>query len=539
MYPLHILVSFLTLSLSANLALCRSTCTINLNEEFRPREEPLILNVAGKEILYPTHGSSIQVKGGDKIRVFCGSKNFKNYKDHSEDTVLIQCVTGNRFKTLRSPTGNSDPDSKTPLLQFLSYLLSASDSYQGGYFSCKAPLKSAVRRSGPCSILDKHRNNHLSEFNIGFQVDAYLLPIITVCFNTVLKSVLWSKHMVSPSVQYHMTKVARIRFIQDRDAYGTLKNVEHLYDRNQQVETISKLVNSKALAQKYIQKDGHSLAYFARGHLSPKGDFVYSGEQLATFHYINVAPQWQYFNGGQWEKIESALRNYIVHNGVKVHVTTGTIGITQLEDEKGEDKDIYLYYNQNKGEKLVKVPKLYFKLVQFGNSSSPLNVAIVGVNQPYENHVKMTTNDVICEDVCHRYPWLSSISEQNDQRQSAGYIYCCTFKDFRSYLESAKDSMLEHTTLHDPMTFGEIRDTIELNEDSFGPNQEDVRTLVNTRLHDPVTFGEIRDDIELYEDRFGPNQEDIGDKIELNEDSVGPNQQDVRSLVNSLGKGPE
>ncbi|KAL1458029.1 hypothetical protein WDU94_008204 [Cyamophila willieti] len=100
MYQLPILVAFL--ALSAKQASCRSSCTINLNAEFKPQGEPLFLSPDRKNILYPTNGSSISVQGGDKLRVFCGSKNFKNFKDHSGDSLLIQCVTGNRFKTLSS-----------------------------------------------------------------------------------------------------------------------------------------------------------------------------------------------------------------------------------------------------------------------------------------------------------------------------------------------------------------------------------------------------------------------------------------------------
>ncbi|XP_017300419.2 elongation of very long chain fatty acids protein AAEL008004-like [Diaphorina citri] len=67
---------------------------------------------------------------------------------------------------------------------------------------------------------------------------------------------------------------------------------------------------------------------------------------------------------GQWEKIESTLRRYVIQHRVKASILTLTLGITQLEDEQHEDRNIYLYYKETTGEKLIKVPKLYVKLNQ-------------------------------------------------------------------------------------------------------------------------------------------------------------------------------
>ncbi|KAI5705068.1 hypothetical protein M8J75_011553 [Diaphorina citri] len=364
---------------------CKTTCTINLNQ-YSPQEEPLFLNPEGTEILYPTDRANLEITGGLKLRVYCGSRNFKIVNTHTEDSLLVQCISGNAFKILDStqqyrqvfsyfpsdnfPSGNF-PSGHFPSgdEQAASFPFGGSEHALGGKtagvqartFACRSVVRADIRPGKPCGL--NRVDNHHREYSIGFSVGKGFLPLISVCFNTHLKSVLWSKHSVSPSVEHHMSKVPRIRFIQDREPYGTL------------------------LTDKYIVNNGKSLAYFARGHLAPKGDFVYAGEQLATFRLVNVAPQWQYFNGGE----------------VKASILTLTLGITQLEDEQHEDRNIYLYFKETTGEKLIKVPKLYVKIIKFGAEASSRNVVIVGVNQPYESHVKMSTNDVICPDVCDSY----------------------------------------------------------------------------------------------------------------------------------------
>lgn len=75
-------------------------------------------------------------------------------------------------------------------------------------------------------------------------------------------------------------------------------SVNSLYTQKVQKTNIALLVG-EAMADVYY-KD----TYLARGHLAAKTDFVLSTEQRATFSYINCVPQWQSFNGGNWNTLE-------------------------------------------------------------------------------------------------------------------------------------------------------------------------------------------------------------------------------------------
>ena len=49
--------------------------------------------------------------------------------------------------------------------------------------------------------------------------------------------------------------------------------------------------------------------YFAKGHLCPDAGFVYNVMQDATYYFLNVAPQFQSFNNGNWKSLEYAVRD--------------------------------------------------------------------------------------------------------------------------------------------------------------------------------------------------------------------------------------
>ena len=76
----------------------------------------------------------------------------------------------------------------------------------------------------------------------------------------------------------------------------------------------------------------------------------------STFYFINVAPQWQSFNGGNWVDIENAVRDLNVDQGRELMVYTGTSGVALLDDEEGDKVEIFLYPYGDGGDRLP-VPK--------------------------------------------------------------------------------------------------------------------------------------------------------------------------------------
>merc|ERR550519_2541828 len=116
------------------------------------------------------------------------------------------------------------------------------------------------------------------------------------------------------------------------------------------------MIGSTSLAETYFP--GGSI-YIARGHLAPNADYMLYAWQDATFTFIDVAPQWQSFNAGNWLVVEDGVRSLAETNG-DILVWTGTHDILQLKDSNNNLVDIYL---DDKLEKKLPVPKYFWKVV--------------------------------------------------------------------------------------------------------------------------------------------------------------------------------
>jgi len=74
----------------------------------------------------------------------------------------------------------------------------------------------------------------------------------------------------------------------------------------------------------YENYDSQNQQFFARGHLTPNADFSKQEERELTMITTNIAPQWQRFNGGNWNNLETAMRLYANNTQRALYVFTGT-----------------------------------------------------------------------------------------------------------------------------------------------------------------------------------------------------------------------
>ena len=70
--------------------------------------------------------------------------------------------------------------------------------------------------------------------------------------------------------------------------------------------------------------------YFARGHLSPDADFLTEMEADATYQYVNVVPQWQAFNNGNWKVIMKKIFNHFKKKSSKI---VYVLSIVKMKDK--------------------------------------------------------------------------------------------------------------------------------------------------------------------------------------------------------------
>lgn len=55
-----------------------------------------------------------------------------------------------------------------------------------------------------------------------------------------------------------------------------------------------------------------------------KSDNLHGAAQISTFWHSNAAPQWQTFNGGNWNALENAVRKLAAAKQTDLICYTGT-----------------------------------------------------------------------------------------------------------------------------------------------------------------------------------------------------------------------
>jgi len=372
----------------------KAGCSIRINNDL-PEPQPLLLIPGGSldgHGFYLPDGADgvVTLATGQAILLACpGNTNHFNNTNVGINTALATCDSGTTF--------------------FVN-----SVAYNFSNFACSSyPFHTARYSNSSCYDGTKRH------IEIGFEVEPVFYKLIDVCFDDVLYTTLYVKAIVVSGIAGYQQGFPRPSFIQDSFYPGM--SVDNLYTRNTQRQTISGLLGSTQLGDQYI--DETSDYFLARGHYSANADYVYGSEHRATFHFVNVSPQWQTFNGGNWELLESSVRNYADNNKLDLEVYTGTYGVATLPNVNGVETELYLYVdvNNNKG---IPVPKFYWKAVY--DPKGQRGVVFVGINNPYVNNPQ--GGYLICTDICSKISWV----HWDPKNIARGYSYCCEVDDFRS-----------------------------------------------------------------------------------------------------------
>uniref|UniRef100_A0A6P4EF14 Uncharacterized protein LOC108039418 n=1 Tax=Drosophila rhopaloa TaxID=1041015 RepID=A0A6P4EF14_DRORH len=376
-------------------------CTFQVNGDLK---DPAPLFVIRSELgqaryLEPDHERYVQLKHGESLEFHC-TKSFTGL--FSGYTFLNStCWQQQSFLTLGS-------------------------LYQLQDFVCTSwPTYTARRTSRPC-------NGGTDLLEVGFQLSSSsssddFLQTYDVCHNELTEVTRYVHHVLHPGSAQYQRSVSRPTFIPG-DFYGG-KDVNTLYTQVQQNITVSKILGMDA--SPYFNISGN--VYLARGHLSAKTDFVFGSPQRASFFFVNVGPQWQTFNGGNWERVEDSVRKFVADENITVDCYTGTWGVSTLPDVDGIEKELYLDFDENNNG-LIPVPKLYFRVVI--DRESKKGIVLIGVNNPHVDLEQIEREYIICKDIGDQLSWVSWTKEDLKK----GYSYACTVDDFISVV---KDLPLE------------------------------------------------------------------------------------------------
>lgn len=375
-------------------------CALNLQPEHKCRlstrthfGEPLPVIIRNGNLLEPTDNfGNIELEYGDSLILSCDGTGYIQHPNVKASVTIaaIYCESGDMFK-------NDE-------------WLNASSPFS--YFKCPAPPNHSSRGTNRSCF----EGNEI--IKVGYSVQSEFYPVYESCFNSHTLTVIYSVYTQKPYNAFYQTRVVRPYFISN-GIYGSVP-VESLFTpgglKTALVQTVGPMI------ERYVTNTEN----LSRGHLAAKTDFVFAFAERATFHYVNCAPQWTGFNGGNWNTLEVDLRNHVHHKGYDTIIYTGTFGVTQLFNQFGRRVDIHLYTDKNNNP-VIPVPEYYYKVVY--EPTTLRGIAFVGINNPYYSPDEARAK-FFCKDWCRgntEFYWLS----WHPDNAAEGYTFCCTVDDFR------------------------------------------------------------------------------------------------------------
>lgn len=176
----------------------------------------------------------------------------------------------------------------------------------------------------------------------------------------------------------------------------------------------------------------NNTSFLSRGHLAADADFVFSSGQFATYFYVNVAPQFQAINGGNWLRVENIARNLAMNYATDLIIYSGTLGQLKLpsngKSTTASQRALYLH-----SESKIIVPLYFYKIIVDERTNSA--IVFVTYNNPFLNRVAVRP---FCEDVCQR----SGLDMKQFPDIRKGYTFCC---EYNAFMQQVDISPFSHT----------------------------------------------------------------------------------------------
>jgi len=396
-------------------------CTINLQRALKDNDNPPLL-LQNNAFLYPTEKNEkkeniLTIDEGSDVRLYCHSLN--------------PSAVGKSAQYLKFPKKvklESSYDATLTCMGGDFYLRGTQSKVGVESVGCSQRQEpQIISESAPCSPVGadgrKTDLGSLVKASIGWNITGHFIQQISLCIDEKVFSTIWTAHTihgknimfndVDGRVPFRVDNTKKMRFFQglktNKRTVSTT-TVNKLYTKSYAKGEFWRLLGTNSTNGESILDSGtRSTIYLARGHLAPDNDFQYNVQQHATYFFINVAPQFQSFNGGNWVTLENNAREYAVKAEKNITVYTGTHDILEYPNKSGKMTPMFL-----NGASYVPVPKYYWKVLQDPNDMSA--VVFIGLNDPHAKNPKP-----LCPNRCGELSWVDwDISDV-----PKGYMYCC------------------------------------------------------------------------------------------------------------------
>ncbi|XP_053686107.1 uncharacterized protein LOC128735648 [Sabethes cyaneus] len=365
---MEIIAKIFVLALSVNVVV--GQCSVNIRNNLQS-PEPVFFQ--GTQLWAPD-GPALVWNSGQTSRISCQSGQLNGFGVANAD---LTCQSGTTFTIGGTPVDSSS-------------------------------LTCSQRITGQIDITTTSCGNGAGQLrNIGFTtVEGPLVTYIQSCYNVNTASVIYTRHIIpGRAINHAISESYRPSF----KVAGTAGHVSPAtsYTTAQQRIRLTTLLGSQEQADRFITTS----SYMSRGHLAPDADGIFRSWQWATYFYVNVAPQWQVVNAGNWLVVENAARNIAGRLLEDVLIFNGAHGIMTLPHVNGQAIPITLEAGG------IEAPKWYWKIIKSPSTNS--GIALITNNDPFRT--SMPAAEMLCADVCSTYGWGNA----NYANFARGYTYCC------------------------------------------------------------------------------------------------------------------
>ncbi|EDV97810.1 uncharacterized protein LOC6557153 [Drosophila grimshawi] len=371
-------------------------CTLNIDKDLpRSNLQPLYLQPDTDAYWLPKANGHLEIPRGASIELYCIG-HFANVSSDVHvrtSSIRARCLEDKTFDWAGG---------KRELRDFI----------------CAHPPFYTVERMEQQRCGDGDVASVARIYRVGYNISAgRFVRTLELCHDAKQLRTHYALHQLQPANEHFQHKVNRVKF----SAAGHFPGYDmaYLYSPANQQKRVAQLCHDECILNTTAG------LFLTRGHLVAKADLIYASQQRSSFNYLNVAPQWQSFNGGHWTIVEEVTRRFVAHFGLSVSVYTGVHGVMPLPN--AEQTSFHLATDASSANNgVLAVPRLYYRVL-IDNDKPLRGLAFVGVNNPYASLEEIRKAYVICDPVELQFGRSMRWLQHKDLKK--GYVYACRVSD--------------------------------------------------------------------------------------------------------------
>lgn len=393
------------------------TCYVRFDEIAKFQFQPIFYSERRKEFWQTSlrqrpNGDTegvLAISHSDVISVFCNDNGIEGY-DGNPNLLRAKCDHGALKVHVEDEDAMDAPESE--IVNFSALKCRSVKS---------AELKYTSRKCGP------HRGSRI--IKVAYQVMCGSLAVYETCHDADHRINHYTHHRMTPANSKYQGGY-RDEDWNTGDLYKyeglTKSDVTRMYTKK----------SVKAKVQDILGVDSTNVVllrtnkYIARGHLMANVDGALHIFQKASFMYLNIMPQYQINNGGNWKRMEDALRNFVGNYGGNLDIYTGTADVMTQDGAP-----LYLY-NENESHKFP-IQNYFYKIIV---SETRFQAMVVVCINNAEVRWPESERFIHCRGQIGESPdpdisdvtglFTGNFDEAVRHNYERGYMYTCTIQSF-------------------------------------------------------------------------------------------------------------